>query len=309
MPRTYLITGCSGFLGHHLAQFLVRAGHRVTGTYHRKEFSLEGVRAVPCNFQDRDSVRKVLDALTPDVIFHLAAQSLIQASWKDFEGTFQTNVFGTYYLLETLREKNWKGRLVIAGSSSEYGSIPANEAPLQEGGPFQPRNPYALSKIAEDLLGWVYFKSFGMPIIRVIPFYIMGPRKEPDAPSDFAKAIVRHRKGDPAPITVGNLNVVRDVVDVRDAVRALVLISEKGEEGTAYNLCTGKETTLQEILDRLLKIAGSEIPVHHDPAKFRVGEDQKIVGSASRLKSLGWEPAFSLNETLKTILDYWARSV
>lgn len=309
MPRKYLITGCSGFLGHHLAQFLVQAGHPVVGTYHRKKFSMEGVKAVPCDFQDRNSIRKVLDSFEPDGVFHLAAQSLIQASWTDFEGTFQTNVFGTYYLLEALREKHSKGRVVIAGSSSEYGSLPANEVSLQEGGPFRPRNPYALSKIAEDLLGWIYYKSFGLPVVRVLPFYIIGPRKEPDAPSDFAKAIVRHEKGGSAPFTVGNLNVVRDVVDVRDAVRALVLISEKGEDGTAYNLCSGKETTLQEILDRMLKIAKSGIRVQVDPAKFRVGEDQKIVGHAGRLKSLGWEPTFSLDDTLKTVLDYWTRSI
>lgn len=306
MPKRYLITGCSGFIGYHLACLLVHEGQEVFGTYHRNVFSIEGVEASPCDFRNHESVQRLIKQVSPDVVFHLAGQTNIPASWKDFEGTFAANVSGTYYLLESLREMNLKARVVVAGSSSEYGPVKDRNLFLQEESPFRPMNPYALSKVAEDLLGELYYRTFNLAVLRVRPFYVIGPRKEPDAPSDFAKAIVRHRRGEGEHLSVGNLNVLRDVVDIRDAVKALLLLAEKGEVGGVYNLCTGKETALKKILEELLRISQSTLPVVQDPAKFRVGDETRIVGDPVRLRKLGWQPSFSLEETLQSILDYWS---
>lgn len=306
MPQRYLITGGSGFLGYHLASFLAEQGREVSGTYHQRRFSIDGVKVLSCDFRDRSSTREILETAQPDIIFHLAGQTNIPASWRNFEETFAVNVLGTYYLLESLREMHSKARVLVAGSSSEYGPVKDRNFLLNEESPLRPTNPYALSKVAEDLLGEVYRGTFHLSTLRIRPFYVIGPRKELDAPSDFAKAIVWHQRGKMDCLKVGDLNVLRDVVDIRDAVRALSLVGEKGEVGIVYNLCTGKETSLQQILDTMLKISHSSIKVIQDPAKLRAGDETRIVGNPDRLKRLGWQPTYSLEETLKSILDYWA---
>ena len=305
MSQRYLVTGCSGFLGHHLARFLLLKGHKVFGTYWSHPFTIEGVTSFRCNFRDGPSARKLVKRTMPEVIFHFAGQSNIPRSWDEFQGTFETNVFGTYFLLESVRETSPKTRVVVVGSSSEYGPVRAKKTRLTENSLFRPTNPYALSKVGEDLLGWVYYHTFGLPVLRVIPFYVVGPRKEPDAPSDFAKAIVRHERGEGTELSVGNLAAVRDVVDVRDAMTAFYAIGRKGVAGTAYNLCTGRETSLRDILQKMIKISGSRLRIVTDPKKLRVGDETRIVGEAKRLKALGWRPRFSLDETLRTILNYW----
>lgn len=309
MPKRYLLTGCSGFLGFHLAQFLVRKGHRVFGTYWQHRLNQKGVQPVLCDFKNPASVKKLVKKTRPDVAFHLAGQSNIPHSWKYFEDTFQTNVFGTYYLLEALRVTRPDCRVVIAGSSSEYGPVKDKKIRLSENHLFRPTNPYALSKVGEDLLGWVYHHSFGMRVLRVIPFYVVGPRKERDAPSDFAKSLVRFHRGQMNELKVGNISVIRDLIDVRDAIRALHLITEKGEPGTSYNLCTGKEISLEKILCKMMALAGVRMKVTQDPKKLRVGDETRIVGDPTRLKGLGWRPKHSLDETLQSVLDYWKENL
>ena len=308
MPKRYLVTGCSGFLGFHLASYLIQKGHRVFGTFWNHPLKVKGVKSVHCDFKNAASVRHAIEKSRPEMIFHLAGQSNIPYSWTAFEETFQTNVFGTYYLLESVRELKLKCRVVVTGSSSEYGPLQDKKARLDENSPFRPTNPYALSKISEDLLGRIYHNNFGLPILGVIPFYVVGPRKERDALSYFAQAISRHRRGELKILPVGNLAVIRDVVDVRDGVRALDLIGEKGQSGQVYNLCTGKEISLKEVLNKMLKLSRSSMKVIADAKKFRVGDEIRIVGNPSQLTKLGWKPRYNLEETLKSILDYWAKN-
>ena len=286
---------------------MAQESHQIYGTYFRTPFSLKGVKALQCDIRNRDSIKQVLESVQADRIFHLAGQTTIPASWQDFEGTFAANLFGTYYLLDILRDKNLRPRVVIAGSSSEYGTLREGDKAHREHTNFHPANPYALSKVSADLLGELYFRVFQLPVLRVIPFYIIGPRKEPDAPSDFAKAIARHARGEEVPLGVGNLGVLRDVVDVRDAVEGLCLIAEKGEAGTVYNLCGGRETSLREILDLMLKISGSKIEIIQDASKLRKGDETRIIGNPDQLRALGWRPSISLEETLDSILKYWSR--
>jgi len=240
------------------------------------------------------------------VVIHLAAQAYVPLSWKDVEGTFQTNVFGTYRLLETLREEKSDCLTVVFGSSSEFGSVKNSEERIGEDRPFNPSSPYGLSKVTGDLLAKMYHEVFGMRIIRVIPFYVIGPKKEPDAPSDFAKAIARSQKEQAKEISVGNLSAVRDIVDIHDAVRALLVIEEKGEPGTAYNICTGNGTSLKVLLEKMIRLSRSGLKIVVDSNKFRAGDDSRVVGDPTRLKNLGWEPTVPLEETLKSVLDYWA---
>ncbi len=305
MHKRYLVTGCSGFLGSHLAEYLLQKKGKVFGTYHSRKINLKGVTTLACDFRNRNAVESVLKKSKPDVIFHFAGQSNILRSWKQFDETFQTNVSGTYYLLEALRKFRIKSRVIVAGSSSEYGPVKDKRVKLSETSPFRPSNPYALSKVGEDLLGFVYSRTYQMPVLRVIPFYVMGPRKEPDAPSDFAKAIFSRPTNEPAELRVGNLSAVRDVVDYRDAMQAFFILSERGQVGESYNLCTGKETSLKEILSQMLKLSGSRMKVKIDHSKFRVGDEARVIGNPAKLKKLGWRPKHSVRETLESILDYW----
>ena len=309
MPKRYLVTGCSGFLGFHLASYLIQKGRRVFGTFWNHPLKLKSVKPIRCDFQNAVSVRNAIEKSRPDVIFHLAGQSNIPYSWTAFEETFQTNVFGTYYLLESVRQLKLKCRVVVTGSSSEYGPLKDKKSRLDENSPFRPANPYALSKIGQDLLGRVYHHSFGMPVLSVVPFYVVGPRKERDAVSYFAQTIARHKRGKVKNLPVGNLAVVRDVVDVRDGIRALELIGEKGRPGQSYNLCTGKEISLKKVLHKMLKLSGSSMKIVADRKKLRVGDETRIVGNPARLKKLGWKPRYKLEETLKSILDYWTENL
>ena len=310
MPSRYLITGCSGFIGSCLAESLVKSGKIVYGTFHQKALAVQGVRAVACDMRSRSSIQTLVAECKPDVIYHLAAQSGIMTSWQHPEDTFAINVYGTYYLLEVVKELKLNSRVIVFGSSSEYGSLEDDQKyHTEDAVPFRPGSPYALSKVAQDLMGRLYYEVFNMPIIRVLPFYIIGPRKEPDAPSDFAKAIVRFERGQMSELSVGNLNVVRDVVDVRDGITALRLIEEKGTPGLSYNLCSGRGTELQTILNGLLNISGSQLKVVVDSTKLRPGDNNRIVGNLERLRKLGWEPTFSLEETLTSILDYWRKAL
>lgn len=305
----YLITGCSGFLGHHLAEFLLQKGHQVFGTFWSHPITLKGVTSLRCDFRSQPAVRRVVKRAQPNVIFHFAGQSNIPHSWNDFQGTFEINVHGTYFLLEAVKDMIPQARVVVVGSSSEYGPVKEKNGLLAENSPLHPTNPYALSKVAEDLLGWVYYRALGLTILRVIPFYVVGARKESDAPSDFAKAIVGHARGKVANLGVGNLAAIRDVVDIRDATTAFYAIGKKGLAGRSYNLCTGREVSLRDILRKMIAISGSPLKITTDPDKFRVADDTRIVGNPRRLKGLGWKPRFSLDETLGTMLDYWKRNI
>lgn len=310
MPSRYLITGCGGFIGFHLSESLIKSGKTIYGICHQKELSLRGIQTVRCDIRDRASVYAAVTKSKPEIIYHLAAQSNIMLSWQHLEDTFNANVHGTYYLLEAAKELKLNSRIIIFGSSSEYGTLPESEKHHKENiSPFKPASPYALSKVAADLMGRMYYEVFGVSVISVLPFYVIGPRKAPDAPSDFAKAIVRCEHGEISELKVGNLEVVRDVVDVRDAIGALRLIEEKGESGSSYNLCSGQGVKLKLILDHLLDIAKSKLKITVDSSKFRPGDNNRIVGSPEKLNALGWKPTFSLRETLEAILHYWRETL
>ncbi len=303
--RRYLVTGASGFLGRALAEHLLRKGGRVFGTYRTRRLALKGATLFRCDFRDAGSVRAAVRRSRPDVVFHFAAQSNIPASWKDFSGTIETNVGGTPRRRVGGGRGAPRARGARGGSRSEPAPARGRRKRLNEDSPLRPTNPYALSKVGADLLGGAYASAFGLSVVRAIPFYVVGPRKEPDAPSDFAKAVAARARGGAGELRVGNLSSIRDVVDVRDATAAFAALAEKGRSGCAYNLCSGRETSLREILRRMIRLSGSDLKVRIDPKKFRVADDARLVGDPGRLRKLGWKPRYSLDDTLESVLDYW----
>lgn len=303
-----LITGCNGFIGPHLAQYLLSQGLTVFGTYHSASGVLNHLRdqitLLPCDVSLPNQVRGAVERSKPDRIFHLAAESHPLKSWQDPEGTFQVNVLGVLNLLNELRRQNSDCLILVFGSSAEYGP-PSEGEEVSEALPLRPDSPYGVSKVAAELLSNVYARAYGMRIIHLRPFFIVGPGRASNVCSDFAVRIIENEMGLADGLGVGNLAAVRDFVDVRDAARAIWLIAEKGIPGQVYNLCSGQGHAIQEVLDHMLSMAARPIRVFTDPEKFRPLDTPRLVGDSRRLQELGWIPDIPFHTSMADILNFW----
>ena len=308
-----LITGCGGFIGSHLAGFLLEKGFDVYGTVHvntkNVEHLKEKIHIVRCDVTKKDEVDRLVREVKPDYVFHLAAQSFVTESWKRPEDTLNANVFGTFNLLDSIRNAGIDPVVFVACSSAEYGLNYEDEIPIKEGKEFRPSSPYAVSKIATDMLSYLYWQAFKMKIFRIRFFNITGVRKTGDACSDFAKGIVEVEKGVKNSLKTGNLAAVRDFTDVRDALRALWAISEKGKYGDVYNICSGNRYKVSELLDILVSNAKTEVAVIHDEGKLRILDDPVFVGDNTKLGKLGWKAHIPIEKTLCDMLDYWRNEI
>jgi GDP-4-dehydro-6-deoxy-D-mannose reductase len=304
-----LITGCGGFIGSHLAELLLEKRLTVYGTAHRGSENIahlkDRLNIYTCDILDRSRLEAIVAETAPDYIFHLAAQTGVTTSWQDPEKTLKVNILGTLYLLESVRRAGIDPVIQIVGSSAEYGRTNPADVPIKEDCQLSPSSPYGVSKSAEDMLSRLYWRSYGLRIIRIRPFLIIGPRKTPDACSDFARGIAEIEAGRMDVLKVGNLSPVRDFVDVRDAVRAMWLLMEKGTPGEVYNVCSGKGRPIKEILDRLLSLSLKAVKVREDPGALRPYDEPVLVGDNKKLSLLGWKPRYVIDTTLSDTLDYW----
>ncbi len=310
-----LITGISGFVGSHLAEyFLVQKNCEVFGTIKWRSMRdnivhiEKQIKLFECDINDAFAMKMMLAEVRPDYIFHLAAQSYVPFSWRAPQETISTNVIGEVNLFESVRELKLDSKIQIAGSSEEYGLVYPEETPIKETNPLRPLSPYAVSKVAQDFLGYQYFKSYGLKIVRTRAFNHTGPRRgDVFVTSNFAKQLVEIEKGMRRPVIyVGNLNAVRDFLDVRDVVRAYVLALEKGEPGEVYNIASGKGIKIKELLDRLIELSGVDLKVEADPARLRPSDVELLIGSPEKFqKATGWKPEIPFDKTLKDLLDFW----
>lgn len=305
--RRILITGVNGFLGSHLAEFCIEQGLIVYGVIHKSSQNLDGLKdgmvVLPCDVTCREQVDATIREARPDVVFHLAAQSVPTLSWHEPEATFRTNVFGTLHLLEAIRAMRLDPVVLVAGSSAEYGLSLATEIPLREDAPCQPANPYAISKVAQSQLAYLYWRTHNLRVVRVRPFNIIGTRKIGDACSDFISGVVAAERDRRNVMKVGNLEAVRDFVDVRDAAQALALVAETGDAGEVYNVCSGLGRSLSEVLEILLTLTDAPVRVEVDPARLRPLDEPYLVGNNTKLGSLGWSARTPLQTSLGSILE------
>src|SRR5205809_5105035 len=231
---------------------------------------LENLNLVECDLRDLSSVQHLVEKAAPDYIVHLAAQSFVASSWHTPAETLHTNSVSQVNLLEAIRPRKADApRFIAIGSSEEYGLVREDEVPISETNPLRPLSPYAVSKVTQDLMGYQYFQSYGMPIVRTRAFNHEGPRRgDVFVTSNFARQIAEVEAGGREPtILVGNLKAVRDYTDVRDIVRGYWLLLGRGEPGEVYNLCSGRGWAIQEILDFLLgESINTSIRVREDPA-------------------------------------------
>ncbi len=318
MTKKVLITGITGFVGSHLAEYLLSLNMQVYGTVKRRsrfdyiEDIKNKLKLIECDVIDSYSVESAVRDAQPDYIFHLAAQSFVPTSWRSPLETLHTNIDGTLNILEAVRKLDLDSRIQIAGSSEEYGMVYPDEVPIREENPLRPLSPYAVSKVATDMLGYQYYKSYGLKVVRTRAFNHTGPRRgEMFVTSNFAKQIAEIEKGLKEPIIhVGNLNAQRDFTDVRDIVKAYLLAIEKCEIGEVYNICSGKGRKIQEVLDTLLTFTNKKIKIQQDPDRMRPSDVELLVGSSSKFREkTGWKPEISFERTMKDLLDYWREIV
>lgn len=309
--RKVLITGIAGFAGSHLAERL-SGRFEVWGLHIDANTSnldgIYGLNLVECDMTDSASIYSVIERLRPDSVYHLAGQSMPSFSFKHPGETMKTNIFSTLNLFEAVCAICPGSVILNAGSADEYGEVSEADLPVDEKTELRPLNPYAVSKVAQDLLAFQYSRSKGLKIVRTRPFNHIGPRQGPAfVASEFAKRIVEIETGvaEDKVLSVGNLDVAKDFIDVRDAVEAYELLVEKGTAGEVYNICSGKATSIRDIAERLVALSTEKIDIVQDPSKRRPTDTLAIYGDNSRLRSLGWAPKRSLDETLKDLLEYW----
>ncbi len=314
-----LITGATGFVGSHLIEYLLDKDENIKiFAAQRRRSNVENVRHllnnkriqwITMDITDSHSVSWLVENHRPDWCFHLAAQSFVPSSWNAPQETITTNVIGTINLLEAARAKAPGARVQIAGSSEEYGMVEENEVPIAETNPLRPLSPYGVSKVAQTLLGYQYFKSYGVKTFSTRGFNHTGPRRgEMFVSSNFAKQIVEIEKGinKDNVIRVGSLTAQRDFTDVRDMVRAYWLAIEKGEPGEVYNICSGSCFSIKKILDMLLAMSSAEVRIEQDPAKMRPSDVPILLGNNTKFfNQTGWKPEIPFQKTLEDILLYW----
>lgn len=309
----YLITGCGGYIGSHLAEFLLERGLTVYGMVHEdtgKLGNLSGrLNVIRCDILDKDRLESILTDVRPECIIHLAAHSSIPSSWIDPEKTFKVNILGTLNLLDSIRNIDIKPVIEVTGSSAEYGFTPRDGTPIKENRECQPTSPYAISKVAESRISYLYWQTYGMKIIRLRPFYIIGAGRESGACPEFARGIAEIEAGRRDSLKVGNLEAIRDPLDVRDVVRAMWLLAEKGKPGEAYNICSGTAYKIKDLLDKLISLSQRPVKVQTDPGRLRPSDEPFLVGDCSRLAELGWKPQIPLEQTLSDTLSYWRANI
>lgn len=320
---TVLITGVAGFVGSHLVDYLLREHPQVKivglklqiNTLDFLATTKDHIQFFDGDLVNPDFVDRVMSQTRPDKIFHLAAQSAVQDSWRSSSETLSNNIISQCNIFESIRrlQKNdpsYHPVIQIAGSSEEYGLVKPEEVPITEDNPLRPLSPYAVSKIATDFMGYQYVQSYGLRVIRTRAFNHSGPRRPSTfADSSFAKQIADIERGLHQPkIEVGNIDAVRDFTDVRDVVEAYWLATEKAIPGEVYNICSGRGYSIKEILDKLISYSTvNNISVHRDPQRMRPSDVPISIGDSKQFSTCtGWKPQISyLETTLLDMLNYW----
>lgn len=310
---TALITGAGGFVGQHLAHHLLASGHTVVGATltgeppNRGTLSdeeLRRVRWVPLDLTSDSLVRSAVELADPDLVFHLAAQSSVGGSFADPIGTWDVNATGTVRLLLQLRDRSARRvRFLLISSAEVYGAVPEADQPIVEDRVLSPGNPYAASKAAAEMAAHAAAGG-GLSVVIARSFNHTGPGQDLRfALPSFARQLREIRGGKrPALLRVGNLDVRRDFLDVRDVVRAYLLLAERGENRRVYNVCSGESVCLQALVNDLVSQSGILARVQIDPDRVRPVEVPVLRGDPSRLRALGWAPQIPIEETLAALL-------
>ncbi|PIR87256.1 MAG: GDP-mannose 4,6-dehydratase [Candidatus Harrisonbacteria bacterium CG10_big_fil_rev_8_21_14_0_10_49_15] len=319
--KTVLITGITGFVGSHLADYILRVAPdvKIVGLVRWRSPKenikgiLDKVTLEYGDLLDLASLESVIEKYKPEIIFHLAAQSYVDFSFVAPIVTLNTNIIGTTNLLEAVKKlklsSGYDPVVHICSSSEVYGQVEESEVPITEENPLRPASPYAVSKVGEDMLGLQYWLSWKIKTIRTRMFTHTGPRRgEVFALSNFAKQIAAIEAGkQPSVLRVGNLQSVRTWMDVRDAVEAYWMLVHKCQPGEVYNIGGSEKMTIGEMLNKLIAMSTvKSIKVEVDPARLRPSDVTLQIPATGKFeKATGWESKIPMEKTLKDTLEYW----
>lgn len=312
VSKNVLITGITGFLGKLLAEKFLGEGENVYGSvFDRTERppKVKGtLHLIPCDIRIASQVKNLIKLSKPDIIFHMAGQPFPMKSWEDPVTTFNTNVNGTLHLFSSIIKENLDPKILVACSSAEYGQTTFKlNRPLLEEDPLLPLHPYGLSKVCQDLISYQFYRNYKIKVIRARIFNTIGPGRVHDFIGDVSKQIADIKKGLQKPIVkVGNLETKRDMTDVRDQIFALTALMEHGRAGEAYNVCSGIGTKMEDLLKKMIKMAGKKVKVQKDPKKARLIDEPSIVGDPSKIRNeCYWERKYTIENTLEDCVNYW----
>lgn len=312
-----LITGISGFVGSHLAEYLLEhSDWQVFGTVYGRLNNIAHLRdrltLYPAELSRLEVVRFIIEETQPDYIFHLAAQPIPVLSRQDPWFTLENNIRAQLNVLEVLVQLRLSSRVLVVGSAEEYGAVTEEDLPIDEETPLRPTSPYAVSKIAQDYLGLQYYLTYGVPTVRVRPFNHIGPRQRQGfvAP-DFARQIAEIEAGLRSPeVVVGSLDVARDFTDVRDIVRGYYLALTQGEPGAVYNLGSGRAVSIRYLLETLIRLSGQKVTIIQDASRFRPVDVPCMMADCRKFQArTGWRAEIPLEQSLADVLDYWRQQV
>lgn len=290
-----LITGGRGFVGRWLADHLVAEGDEVV------------VVDVETDVADQAALDPVVAEAAPDAVYHLAARTHVGESWQAPAEVLRVNVLGTAGVLAAARRLEPTPTVLVVSSAEVYGVVGPADLPLTEASPVAPATPYAASKAAAEQVALQAWRGYGQPVVVVRPFNHIGPGQAPNfAVPALARRIVAARRSGDSTLAVGTLTTRRDFTDVRDVVRAYRLLAERGEPGTVYNLCTGRDVAIADIAERLLALAGASLALVSDPSLVRPVDVPVLRGDPARVEAAtGWKPEIPLDDTLRDVLAYW----
>ena len=313
-----LITGIGGIIGSYLSESLLKKGDKIKGLYFNSTVNIDelpkDLQLIECDIRHFHTVYDIISEHKPDRIFHLAAQSLPTVSLIKPQETFDINCTGTINVFESIKLirkqfPRYNPKVIVACSSAEYGaSLTAENIPVKEDAQLLPLHPYGVSKVAQDLLAYQYYKSYALNCIRVRIFNTTGPGKTNDVCSDFTKQAVEIEKGKAFKLLVGNISTKRAITDVRDLVVALELLSEKGAAGEVYNVSADEAFQISDIIEIIKKNSKAKIQIEADNRLLRPADEPIILGDSTKLKNCtGWKQQYLLENTIVDMLEYWRK--
>lgn len=308
------VTGINGFAGSYLAEALIGAGHTVGGTVFTGT-STENISHIIGDLQlfqldltDKKALDSVFKSYNPEMIFHLAGVSSVKDSFENPRKTFNINVIGSLNVLEAVKSIVPHAKSLLVSSGDVYGeSLLSGMLTNEEVKPI-PSSPYGVSKVALDMLGRVYARSYNLNVVIARPFSHIGPRQTDDffIPTVATQiSEIKRGKGDGS-LRLGDLNISRDFTDVRDVVSAYLLLMEKGRKGEAYNICSGKQYLLKDLVDIMIEYSQKDIMILLDKERLRENDLACMKPDNSKIiNEIGWRSKIDIKNTLKDVLNYW----
>jgi GDP-4-dehydro-6-deoxy-D-mannose reductase len=316
---TALITGISGsggsYMADHIATSCPEVGlHGLARWHTHAPTNLEGpgARAIvhECDLNDLGSIIRVLDKVRPDVIFHLASHANVRASFDVPLAVLQNNILATANLFEAIRIIRLDPIIQLCSTSEVYGLVEPHQVPITEDCPLRPVSPYAVSKAAQDLLGFGYFKSFGLKIIRTRMFAYFNPRRADLFATSFARQVARIEAGLQEELLHGNLDSTRTMIDVRDAMSSYWIAAQACEPGEVYNIGGVTVITVGQFLEAICRMSDKPIRTRLNPNLLRPVDVTLQIPSVEKFRrSTGWQPRYSFQDSVEHLLQYWRQRI